>query len=135
MSDFPVLTRQTAQLDLSSTGDKAVLPYARKARLVCVGLLFDNNDATAATIQIDKRVLAGSDTGRVTLATVEKPASDQQGKYIKVELDEQDVSADCGDELVIECTVASTGATASAIIEYIDVPEHRDNLADAVESA
>lgn len=138
MSDFPVLTRQSAQLDLSSTGDKASIRFVRQARLVSVGLLFENNDASASTTEIDKRVLAGSDTGRVNLATIEKPASDKQGKYIKKELDESspEVLVDCGDELVIECTVAAGASQlVSAHIEYLDIPENRANLADAEETA
>jgi hypothetical protein len=97
-----------------------------------------DSDATASVVKVDKRPTAGSDTDRVELAEINKPASDKQGKYIKKELDNESpgVMVDCGDELVIECSTAAGGAQlAKAIIEYVDLPEVRANLADAEETA
>jgi len=133
--DFPILTKQE-QVDLDVAADKVAFGFARKARILSVGIIFRNSNATAATITVDKRVLSGSDTGRVNIDSIIKPASDQQGKYFYVKFDDLNIEVDCGDEIVFATTVDPTGAMlAECVIEYLDIAELHENLSDAVLSA
>lgn len=123
-----------AQVDLDDAGDIAVFSFVRKAKVLRAGLLITTADTTAAAIEIDKRILAGSDTGRTAaIDTVTKPASNQQGKYIYASIN---TDVDAGDQLVFQVSVdPATAVTAIPVIEYVEEPESQANLTDTVETA
>lgn len=109
-----------------------VVPYRCQVRRV-QSLISSNVSAGTATYLFDQRITAGSDTGRVTFATLSKPASNQQGKLLY-----EDPTASVvlvpGDEIVVKARAA--GATsipaASHTVLVERIPEVPANEADMV---
>ena len=134
MYDFPVLSKESAQIDLQSTGDKAIITVPFNCKVVACGLVVESAEASAAVVAFDKRVKAGSDTGRVdaALAEIELPAADKQGKILYENKDDAGLELEAGDQVVIECTTASAAEKLCvAFIEFVRLHEVRSNLADA----
>lgn len=113
----------------SASGDIAwaMVPYKCQVRRVAV--LFTDTDADAGAYTFAQRVLAGSDTGRVTFATVSKPASNVQGKYY-YEDPASSIVLNEGDEIVLAGSAASGLVRAVALVERM--PEQPANQADMV---
>lgn len=88
---------------------------------------------TAAVVALDRRVLAGSDVGRVELARITIPVGLAAGKEVYKDFDAVDL--DMGDQLVIELITASTAGAAVVSFNYIPRAETPANQGDAVLSA
>jgi hypothetical protein len=136
----PVQEMHSVQIDLNATGDKAVFSLAMPIKVIRVGLIIQNSDANDATIKFDKRVTAGSDSGRVAggVASLSKPASNNQGKYLYKSLDDSSaVELTCGDEIVVNVTAENVAANAFAVavLEYCRIQEKPANLSDALLSS
>lgn len=130
--EIQVLTKQ-AQVDLNAAAVKTQMGCARQGKVLVVGLIFRNTATAAAVVTVKKYVLSNSSSGAVTLGTITKPASNVQGKYYYLNLEDSDIRFDCGDEIVFETTTdPSTSTLAECVLEYMDLPEKRENLADAV---
>jgi hypothetical protein len=116
----------TAGLAIATTGDKAVLPVPFKCELVQFAVVITDANANAAVVALDQRVTAGSDTGRVEVAEVSKPAENGQGKMYyqkptsRVVLDE-------GDEVVVEVKTAAASGVAWAMLIVREIPEVAGN--------
>lgn len=89
--------------------------------------------ATAAVVALDRRVTAGSDTGRVELGRITIPVGTAAGKVVYKDIEPVDV--DMGDQLVLELVTASTAGSAVFSYNYIPRAETPANQADAVLSA
>lgn len=122
------------QIDLDDGGDILVITFARKTKVKRAGLIIDTTDTTAAAVELDRRILTGSDTGRTAaLGTITKPASNQQGNLI---YDPIDQDFDPCDQLVFQVTTdPGTAVTAIPVIEYYEEEEEVGNLTEVVESA
>lgn len=114
---------------LSAAGDLAWLMVPYKCQLRRSAVLFTDTNATGGVYTVDQRVLAGSDSGRVELASITKPASNVQGKYY-YEDPTSSVVLNEGDELVLEGTAASGLVRAIVLVERM--PEVPANQADMV---
>jgi len=137
MPDFPVLTKQ-AKVDLQGAGVKAEITFARDCRVVAVGLVLRNASAVASEVEVKRRTTAGDVASETLIDTLIKPAEALQGRYLYLDLDQRAPGIEllAGDELVYETTVDPAEAQlAEIVVEYIDVPENRANLADGLESA
>lgn len=135
----PIQELRSAQFDINATGDKVSIPIAFPMKVLRVGLMIQSADAGGASISFDKRITAGSDTGRVNngVASLVLPASNQQGKFLYKKLvDLTSVELACGDEIVVEVTAEGAAASsfAVAIVEYLRIQENPVNLSDAVAS-
>lgn len=133
MPEFPVLSKESASFDINAAGDKATFSFAYNAKIVACGLIVRGNDAGGATVAFDKRVLAGSDTGRgaADIGEITIPASNQQGKYLYEDLSDSGIEVAAGDEIVVEVTAeAVTALQAVAVIELLRLHESRANLSD-----
>lgn len=105
----------------------AMVPYKCQVRRVAV--LFCDTNATGGNYTFAQRILAGSDTGRVTFATVTKPASNSQGKYY-YEDPVSSVVLNEGDEIVLAGSAASGLVKSLVLVERM--PEVPANQADMV---
>lgn len=122
---------------LTSTGDKFTFSPGGPCDVVRWGLLWTVTAGGAPVIAADKRITAGSDTGRVNaaLGTI-TPGAAAAGTYTYTEPTTGPWELNPGDQVVIEVTTAAT-TTGSAIpiIEvrdrpFVDGPNAR--LADAI---
>lgn len=88
---------------------------------------------TDAIWALDRRVLTGSDTGRVELGRITIPVGTAVGKVVYKEIGQADL--DMGDSLIFELIQASTAG--SMVLTAISIPraETPVNQADAVLSA
>ncbi len=118
--------------DSTATGDKIIYDIPYRCTFRQLQLHVGKTEATALIIAMDKRVLLGSDSGRVELDTITLPASNQQGKVYF--LNGPDLAARFefvpGDQIVIEVTTASTGDKGASIELLVD----RDAEVEANES-
>lgn len=135
----PIQRRLTAQFDCNGTGDKATLAVVGPAKIVRIGLLAQTTDTGDVTVKFDKRILAGSDTGRVSagIGTVIKASGNKQGKYTYKALSDSGITVDCGDEIIVNVTAenASANAFAVAAVELLEIQEEPANLSDALATA
>lgn len=135
--EIPVL-QITAQVDLNATGDKATINAPMfKTILYQVGVLCTTTDAGGATVKFDRRILAGSDTGRGDgdAGVVTIPASNQQGKFL-VDTAFRGLIIQPGDQIIMEVTAEGVSASAFAFgavwLQYL--PENIGNLSDVTET-
>lgn len=133
---IPLYTRASFALDDTTTAvDVAIIPVPYKCQVRRVGLLVTSSETIAATVTFDQRVLAGSDVGRVTFATISKAASNQQGKYL-YEDPTSSVVLNEGDEIVVDDLMAGTSTdtagTAYAFVLVERMPETPANQVDMV---
>lgn len=134
MNPLKVTKERSAQIDLNSAADKATFTFPFNARLIRAGLVIADASTAAATVAVDKRVLAGSDTGRTEIDTIVKAASDVQGQYLYVDLTGNEVA--CGDQIVFETTVdPAEEVLCVAVLEYEEIAETVANYDEATESA
>ena len=132
-------TTYTTADDIAATGDSAVIwdiltpiTVKRIGALVTVA-----PGAAAAIVDFDRRILTGSDAGRVskldgTNGRITIPGTTAAGKIVY-----KDVSVDLnpGDQIVPEVVDAATTGDARYYYEYIQRHEVAGNLTDMVESA
>lgn len=114
--EFP-LTPSALGVALGSTGDKAIFRIMDRYEVVRFGLQIEgtDNNATGAVVAFDKRITAGSDTGRVdaALGTITKPASaNHQGKHL-YKVPAATIVLKPGEEVVVEVTTAQGAALAA----------------------
>lgn len=121
----------------TAAGDRLVYSIPFKCNLREIQLHVGNTEATAYVMALDKRVLAGSDSGRVEIDRISLPASNVQGKvYYVDETDFDRIELQPGDELVVETITASTATKAASVEILVDYNEELDaNLSDKVRSA
>lgn len=118
---------------LTATGDAAAtfvcwqpITVLRVGMLVTVAVGGDT-----ATVAFDRRITAGSDTGRVDggVTTVVVPASTAAGKIVYKDVR---VDLDAGDEVVPEVTEVSAAGSVRYFVEYVNRHEVPANMADLV---
>ena len=131
-----ILQNDSTSLDMNSTGDKCSFLVARPIKVKSVGLCMLSTDAGGATVKFDRRVTAGSDSGRVSgsVGIITVPASDSQGKILyEDEAASADLILDAGDEIVVNVTAENVSANAffKPFVEYYMLSEARANDADA----
>lgn len=129
------LQNDSTSLDMNSTGDKCSFLVVRPIKIKQVGLCMLTTEAGGATVKFDRRVKAGSDSGRgdgdVGIITV--PASDSQGKILSEdEAASADLILDAGDEIVVEVTAENVSANAffKPFVEYYVLSESLANMSD-----
>ena len=115
-----------------STGDKLTIPVQFKCEVYRFWVMItgSSSHATAAKWAFDRRITAGSDTGRVDdVATLSKTASvNQQGKEL-VNYPTTRVTLLPGQEIIVEVDTANGEAcTFSAGVSVIRSPEADGNL-------
>lgn len=121
-----------AQFDVNSAADKITFSIMDDMEIIECGLLIEGTDAGGATVKFDRRVLAGSDTGRGDgdVGEITIPASNQQGKVLFEKV--SGVELDAGDQVVVQVT--AEGVTALNVVPYIkfvNIPARRENQTDA----
>jgi hypothetical protein len=129
----------SSDIDLNNVGDKLSWPISAPMKIARVGVVMTSTDANDATIKFDRRVTAGSDSGRVAGACgiISKLASNQQGKVlVEDEAASQDLVLDAGDEIVVNVTAENCNANAFCrpFVEYYRLSESTANESDAVAS-
>lgn len=109
--------------DLNSTSTAFVVPVWKPMNVIRFGFIVDNGTDSGTTLEVslDKRIDAGTDTGRVELAAFTPTATVTQGDGLWFDLTtRQEVNP--GEELVVEVKtaagVASTGYLAVEVVEY-----------------
>lgn len=132
--DFVPLSNRLAPLaspTTSSAVDVLVIPVPYKCQVRRVAVVPTQTSAGTSDYAFDQRVTAGSNTSRVTFATVSK-AGNQQGKYI-YEDPASSVVLNEGDEVVVKSTaLAVAPGKAHAIVLVERIPETAANQADMV---
>lgn len=141
MKMLPIVkTMRIAIADSSSSSATIGDQLSRPIEIVEMVGLVSKTEATALVLRLDKRVLAGSDTGAVTgLATLTFPASNKQGKGLvcaSLPSDAAPVEFDANDQIKISVVTAST-ADKGVVIElrYIEKTDLALNCTDMVASA
>ena len=140
------LTPSALGVALGSTGDKAIFRIVNRCEVVRFGLQIEGASAhaTAAVVAFDKRITAGSDTGRVDAAlgngttggTITKPASvSSAGKHL-YKVPTALVVLKPGEEVVVEVTTAQGEALAATPFLIVrPTPETLANEPNALASA
>lgn len=131
-ASLPIIS--AASLASGSTGDKALFMVPYKCELVRFWIVWEgaDNNATAAIVDLDKRITGGSDTGRVDKSgaamTLKKTtAVNEQGKYVYKDPTSR-VTAKEGEQFVVEVTTAQGAALAfTAGIIIREIPEVAGN--------
>lgn len=116
-------TASTQNINQSTT-DLLKIAVVKPANVVRFGFIVDSSTASGTTVvvSLDKRVTAGSDSGRVELATLSPTATVAQGKGVYFDLTaRQEVNP--GEELIFEAkTAAGVAATAHVFVEVVEYP-------------
>lgn len=113
----------TANINQSTT-DLLTIPIIKPANVYRLGFIVDSSTASGTTVvvSLDHRVTAGSDTGRVELATLQPTATVAQGEGVYIDLTGRN-EINPGEELVIEAkTAAGVAATAHVFVEVVEYP-------------
>lgn len=131
------LSLDPATVVVSSTGDKRSMYVFKNMTIYEIGLQFTvATTVTAAVVAFDRRILTGSDTGRVDggigILTEPSVGAAAIGKTLK-KLVRVDVNA--GDEIVVEVTTAASAGTCRPYVLYRVKEEHLANETDSVVSA
>lgn len=131
-----ILQNDDTSLDLNNVGDKCSFVVVSPMKIKSVGLVPLSADTGGATVKFDRRVKAGSDSGRVAGAcgTITVPASDSQGIVLyEDQAASADLVLDAGDEIVVNVTAESASANAffKPFVEYYRISEVRANESDA----
>ena len=116
--------------------DIAVIAVPYRCQVRRVGVVPTATSAGTSDILFDQRVLAGSDVGRVTFATVSK-AGNQQGKFI-YEDPASSVILYPGDEIAVKSSAVGNVVAIGALHPVVlveRVPEVPANESDMVASA
>jgi len=130
----------------ASTGDVGVFNIPFKCQVYLAGILMTETPAgttSTPTIKFDKRVTAGSDTGRTdgTIAALTVTTAHTAGKllYDLVAVGESAGILTAGDQVIVQMTVASVGTGAAGhfypilLVKYW--PETIANMTDMVVTA
>lgn len=134
----PFVAPTTAD-DLSATGDAAVIwDILRPMTIVRIGALVSTAVVSTGGVVIpfDRRILTGSDTGRVDagIGTITIPAGTAAGKVVYKDITPVDVNV--GDQIVPEVTTAATSSGAARyFFEGRDRHETPANQSDMIASA
>lgn len=114
----------------STTTDVAVIAVPYRCEVRRVGVVPTASSAGTATFTFDQRVLAGSDVGRVTFASVSK-AGNQQGKFL-YEDPATAVTLYPGDEIVVaaEALAVAVGAFHPVVLveRHAEVPANESDM-------
>lgn len=130
-----ILQNDSTSLDLNNIGDKCSFVVVSPMKIKSVGIVPLSADTGGATVKFDRRVKAGSDSGRVAGAcgTITVPASDQQGKVLNEDqAASADLQLDAGDEIVVNVTAEGAAANSffKPYVEYYRVVESAANQSD-----
>lgn len=122
------------QLDPIATqgpGDKVIGNVLYPTTVFRLAILVTTDmTVTAAVIALDRRVLAGSDVGRVEVARITVPVAVGVGKVVYKDFDPVDV--DPGDQLVLELITASTAGGGLIWVGGYPRAETMPNVPDAI---
>lgn len=113
--------------NLNSAADALTVPVVKPINVYRFGVIVDSSTASGTTLvlSLDKRVTAGTDTGRVELATLQPTATVAQGKGIYFDLTGRE-EINPGEELIIEVkTAAGVAATGHVFVEVVEYPFQR----------
>lgn len=130
----PTLALSAAGLVFTSTGDKATFAIPFKCQVVRVSVCVNAIPGDAGIVTFDRRITAGSDTGRVDAyaGTLNMLTSHTAGKVIYKDPTASLVLQE-GDEIVVEVTDASAAVTlAHAVVLIREMPEQAGNNADMI---
>lgn len=120
-------TYSGAGATLDATGDKLVIPIVKPANAYRFGFIVNGATAsgTAVVVALDHRPTAGSDTGRVELASFSPTATVAQGEGVYFDLTVR-AEVNPGEELVVEVSTAgAVGATGHVFVEVVEYPFQR----------
>ena len=122
------LTWVTGTVALDGTADLATFTPGRPIRLRRFGYVWNAGTVTAPqtlALALDKRVLIGSATGRVNIATIAGATSETQGlgAYTRIGAAAGgDIDIDADEELVVETTAGATAGDGVVFVEYEALP-------------
>ena len=119
--------------NLGATGDDLILDITQPVTVLRIGCLVTTAIVGTGTIKADRRVTAGSDTGRGdgdvgTLTMLALAAGKILYKDVRVDLNP-------GDQIVFEVTAAATSGNGRYFAEVIARDEVAANLTDMTASA
>lgn len=120
--------------DLNATADVLIVAPIKPINVVRFGFIVDNttDSGTTLVLSLDKRVDAGTDTGRVELATLSPTATVTQGDGLYFDLTSRE-EINPGEELVVEVkTAAGVASTGRVFVESVEYPFQRTS-SDATE--
>lgn len=125
--------------DLSATGDAAYLmDVVEPITVIQVGALITTVLNGAAEVAFDRRILTGSDAGRLdglddaSEGDITIPTTTAVGKVVYKNVRED---LDPGDQVVPQVTSAATSGACRYFVKYITRDETPGNLGDMVASA
>lgn len=127
----------TATDDAAAAADGEVFTIPQKCSVIEAGVVVEGTENTTATIKFDKRILAGSDTGRGNgdVGIIVLPASNVAGKVYYDVAEAGDI-LEAGDQVVVEVTTASSGAKVfRPYLRLRPMDETNANQSDKVETA
>jgi hypothetical protein len=123
-----------ATVPLQTPADKAIFHILHPATVHRIAALVTlAPTAVDGVVALDRRVLAGSDTGRVEIGRITLPIGTPAGKVVYKDIDPVDL--DIGDQLVFELITASTAGAAVLTAVMVPRAETPANQSDAVKSA
>jgi len=88
--------------------------------------------STAPVIAVDRRVLYGSDVGRVVVDSITIPTATPAGSVVKADFDPVDL--DVGDQLVAECLTQGVGSGGNYIL-FICLYHRAETTANQLEQS
>lgn len=132
-----VIQIQTAAIDLNGAAVKKEFTFGTaKVGIRRASLAIRDASTAGATVELNKRVTAGSATGEVAQDTIVKPASDQSQKTLYADFGTDLVIIEPGQGFTFETTAdPAEEVLCDAVVEFVVFPENLDNLDGAVESA
>jgi hypothetical protein len=128
--------------DLSATGDAGyIFDIVQPITVTRIGALVTTILSGPAVINFDRRVLTGSDSGRLSgfddadEATLTIPTTTAVGKIVYKNVSGEDYDMDPGDQIVPNVSTGATSGACRYIVWYVPRDETVDNCTDMVESS
>lgn len=118
-----------AGLSGAALADVQIIAVPYKCQVRRFGVVWLTTGAAAAVVAFDQQPTAGSASGRVELAAVDKPAAESQGKYIYVDPTTSIVLNE-GDAVIVEVTDVEAASTFLPVLLVERLPEVPANQAD-----
>jgi hypothetical protein len=115
-----------AEFDLDTTGDKIVFSLPEKFQVSRLGLVVTGADTGGGVVKFDRRVLAGSDSGRGDgdVGAITISAANNQGKIL-YEIPATAMILNAGDQIVVEATTdTGTGCNLVPFVKGFWISEH-----------
>lgn len=131
-----ILVKEGAVFDVNTAADKITFTVVDDVEIVEIGLVIAGDDPGGATVKFDKRVTAGSDTGRGDgdIGEITIPDADSEGQVLYEKVSDTMVLR--GEQIVVQVT--AEGVTALNVVpyyKYVPIRTKRENQGSKVVAA